>query len=76
MTPESLRPILAELLGQPMPPLARQTLLAELPGWDSVAHLAMLLGLERRFAVAFKAKEMTAIATIGDLLDRLPRATP
>ena len=71
-TPETLRPLLAELLGQSMPPLTRQTPFRDLPGWDSVAHLAMLLGLERRLGVAFSAKQLTSLNTVGDLLDALP----
>lgn len=70
-TLETLRPLLAELLGQPMPPLTRQTPFRDLPGWDSVAHLAMLLGLERRLDVAFSAKQLTSLNTVGDLLDAL-----
>ncbi len=55
-----------------MPPLTRQTPFRDLPGWDSVAHLAMLLGLERRLGLTFSAKQLTSLNTVGDLLDALP----
>lgn len=64
---EELRSIFAETLGQPMPPFAPGLAFDGLPGWDSVAHLALLLAVEKRMGVAFTAAEMVAMRTVGDM---------
>lgn len=65
---ENLRTLFAETLGRPMPPFTPGLAFAALPGWDSVAHLALLLAVERRMGVAFTAAEMVSMQTIGDLM--------
>lgn len=65
---EELRAIFAETLGKPMPAFAPGLAFSALPGWDSVAHLALLLAVEQRLGVAFTAAEMVTMQTVGDLL--------
>lgn len=65
---ETLRDLFSETLGQPMPPFHADTAFAVLPGWDSVAHLALLLAVERRLGVAFTSAEMVSMRTVGDML--------
>lgn len=59
--------LLGELLGQPMPPLTPAFSLADLPGWDSVAHVSLLLALEKRLGLRFPAARMFTIHTLGEL---------
>lgn len=63
-----LRELFAETLRQPMPEFSPATAFNELPGWDSVAHLALLLTIERHFNVAFTSAQMIQMKTIGDLM--------
>lgn len=65
---EELRTIFADALGRPMPPFTPELAFANLPGWDSVAHLALLLSVEQRMGVAFTAAEMVSMQTVGDLM--------
>lgn len=65
---KTLQEVFAETLGQPMPPFRPETPFAELPGWDSVAHLALLLAVERRLGVAFTSAEMVSMRTVGDMM--------
>ncbi|MEG1480078.1 MAG: phosphopantetheine-binding protein [Kiritimatiellia bacterium] len=39
--------------------------------WDSLAHLALLLALERRFHVTFTSSEMVSMRTVADILAML-----
>lgn len=71
MKPEAIRALLADVLGQPMPPLSRDTPFADLPGWDSVVHLSLLLEAERRSGTALTAAQMVSMRTVGDLADAL-----
>lgn len=70
---DALRSLFSEVLRQTMPELTRDMRFADLPGWDSVAHLSLLLTIERHFNVAFTSAEMVSMQTIGDLLTVLER---
>lgn len=38
-------------------------------GWDSLAHVRLLLTLERRFEIRMSAMELAHLKTAGDLAD-------
>jgi acyl carrier protein len=39
----------------------------DVPGWDSMAHVRLLLQVEREFGVKFTASEIASFKTVGDL---------
>ncbi len=41
------------------------------PGWDSVAHLNLILSLEAEFGVAFATAEIPELRTLGRIRARL-----
>ncbi len=68
---ERLRDVVARVLNREMPHFSEAVPFAELPGWDSVAHLALLLAVEQAFAVTFTSRQMVEMKTIGDMLEVL-----
>lgn len=68
---DRLQSLFAETLNRPMPPFTPALAFDEIPGWDSVAHLALLLSIERAFSAAFTSRQMVEMRTIGDLLAAL-----
>jgi acyl carrier protein len=40
---------------------------AEVPGWDSLAHVRLILTIERAFHVKFSAAEISSFKNVGDL---------
>jgi acyl carrier protein len=40
----------------------------DLPDWDSVAHVTIILGVEKEFKVKFKAAEIATAVSVGDLI--------
>jgi acyl carrier protein len=44
-----------------------ETRAADLPGWDSLAHINAMFALENEFGVEFPGDEFARIETIGDL---------
>jgi acyl carrier protein len=47
---------------------ASEDLTAEnVEGWDSFAHLRLIMTAERTFAIAFSAQEIIDVRTLGDL---------
>lgn len=44
-----------------------ETTANDVPGWDSLAHLNIILAVEKSFGVKFKGSEILKIRNIGDL---------
>ena len=43
------------------------TVASDIPGWDSLAHVELLLTLESRFNISFELSELMMMNTVGDL---------
>jgi acyl carrier protein len=43
------------------------------PGWNSLAHVQLILELERAFDVTFDADEIAALASVGAIAAALER---
>lgn len=47
--------------------LRDETLASEVPGWDSLNHVNVILAVEKKFAVKFKNLEVLKLRNVGDL---------
>lgn len=47
--------------------LREDTTAAEVPGWDSLNHVNVILSVEKRFNVHFKNLEVLKLKNVGDL---------
>ncbi len=47
--------------------LAEETTAAQVPGWDSLSHVNVILAVERTFGVHFKNVEVLRLKNVGDL---------
>ena len=45
-----------------------QTSAKDINGWDSLAHMSIILEVEKFFAIRFRASEVAKITCVGDLL--------
>jgi acyl carrier protein len=45
----------------------------QVEGWDSIAHIELIVAVEKAFAVRFTTKEVKSLSTVGDLIDLLER---
>ena len=43
------------------------TLAEQIPGWDSLSHVNVILAVEQHFGVQFKTREMLSLKNLGDL---------
>jgi acyl carrier protein len=48
---------------------------ADVPGWDSLAHVRFMLTVERIFAVKFSAAEMASFENVGQLASAIAAKT-
>lgn len=44
-----------------------ETIAAQVPGWDSLSHVNVILAVEKHFGVRFKNIEMLKLRNVGDL---------
>ena len=44
---------------------------SDVAGWDSLAHVQIMVAIERAFGIRFRTGEMTSIADVGELVKRI-----
>jgi acyl carrier protein len=48
--------------------LTPQTQAKDVPGWDSLAHVRIVVGIEEAYGVEFDTNEVTGLKNVGDLI--------
>lgn len=66
ITPELKKVILKELNLDDFP-IQDETMAPEVPGWDSLNHVNIILAVEKSFNVKFKSYEVLRLKNVGDL---------
>jgi acyl carrier protein len=51
----------------------RNTTPVQFSAWTSMAHLDLMLGLEKRFDIMFDADEIASLASVASILDAIKR---
>ncbi len=72
-TQEKLMDVIREVFEQPGLAFDPALTAAQVEGWDSVAHVGLILAVEKAFAVRFTTKEVKSLQTVGDLLALLEK---
>jgi acyl carrier protein len=49
--------------------IARTTCAADVPGWDSLMHVTLVLQVERAFGIRFSSREVAMLRDAGELQD-------
>ena len=47
--------------------LQDETIAPEVPGWDSLNHINIILAVEEKFGIKFKSRELLQLKCVGDL---------
>ena len=68
---EELEEIFRSVLGDDAIELDAHTRPVALPGWDSLAHINTMFGVEQAFGVEFVGDEFARVQTIGELEELL-----
>ncbi len=67
MVSEELKRVILETLKLDEWDLTDGTLASEVPGWDSLSHVTVVLAVEQQFGVRFASREVIGLRNIGDL---------
>lgn len=68
---ERVSEIVADTVGVHKLALEPSMTAADVDGWDSLAHVQIIVALETTFGVRFRIGEMTSIANVGELVRRI-----
>lgn len=54
--------------------LRPETTSADIPGWDSLNQIKLIIASERAFGIRLKPREINALANVSEMTDHLCRA--
>ena len=62
-----LTPLFQDVLDNPGLTLTPDTQATDVPGWDSVAHITLVVVIEQKFGIHFNTAEIEELRNVGDL---------
>jgi acyl carrier protein len=72
MTQEEIRQKLTEVFrdvfDNPDLEISDATTAPDVEGWDSIAHVNLIVAVEKAFKVSFNTKDVKALANVGDFI--------
>jgi acyl carrier protein len=68
-----LERIIREVFVAPDVEVSRDTTADDVPGWDSLGHVRLLLTVEKFFAIKFPPLEARTLKNVGELADLVAR---
>ena len=66
---DKLEPIFCDVLDIPKVSLSPATMATDVPGWDSVAHIRILIAVEQGFGIEFTSDEINSLQNVGEMVD-------
>jgi acyl carrier protein len=73
MLDERLKEIVQDVLGDDQLELDERTTAKDVPGWDSLAHINIMVSVESEFGVSFSTDQLSRFRDLGELQDFLHR---
>lgn len=70
---EKLTGVFRKVFDQPSLVIGDATTAKDVEGWDSLAHVSLVVAVEKAFGVRFTTKEVKALANVGDFLELIQR---
>jgi acyl carrier protein len=70
---KSLTEIFRDVLDNDSINLSRETTAADIEEWDSLAHISLLVTIEKEFNVKLDLVEIKQLANVGDMIDLIQR---
>lgn len=72
---ERIQAVIREELDDDSLVVERATLASDVPGWDSLAHVRIVVGVERALGVRFPMGDIGDLRHVGDLADLARRTS-
>ena len=66
---DRLQPVFREVLEDPSLHITRESSALTVDGWDSLAHVSLIVAVEEMFGVRFALGELEELRCVGDMVD-------
>lgn len=66
---EKLQTVFQDVLEDDELEINAQTTAADVEGWDSLAHVTLMINVEKRFGVKFRSSDIARLKSVGELMD-------
>lgn len=53
--------------------ITRESNAANVPGWDSLAHISLVAAIEQEFGIRFALGELEELKNVGEMIDLMQR---
>jgi acyl carrier protein len=70
-----LEPIFADILDQSDLRLTPESNAANVEGWDSLAHINLIITIEKRYKIKFALGELQDLKNLGEMVTLIQRKT-
>jgi acyl carrier protein len=70
---ERLTEVFRDILDAPGLVIGDAMTAKDVEGWDSIAHVSLIVAVEKAFRVRFTTKEVKALANVGDFIRLIER---
>ncbi len=70
---QRVQKIFREVFESPSLIVSERTTAADIPSWDSLTHINLIIALEEEFGIQFSSEEVTSMTCVGDLFAVLER---
>ena len=68
---EDIRPIFVDVLGEKARTVTETTTAPDVEGWDSFAHITIVVAVEEKYGVSFTTEELGQMTCVGDFVSLL-----
>ncbi len=69
----ALQSIFQDVLDDPALRIDRSSTALTVPGWDSLAHIRLVVAIEQQFKIKFALGELEQLKNVGEMLDLMER---
>jgi acyl carrier protein len=70
---ERVQNVFRDVFEDPMLLITEKTTAADIPTWDSLTHITLIVSLEEEFSIQFTSMEVTSMSCVGDLFTLLEK---
>jgi acyl carrier protein len=68
-----IQEVFRDVFDDPNIKIARDSSSDNVPDWDSLAHINLMMAVQKKFKVKFTLSDMSHLKNIGDLVDLVER---
>jgi acyl carrier protein len=68
---QELTEVFRNVFEDPSLSITSKTTARDIPSWDSLMHIQLVVAIEKKFGVSFSAGEIERLQTVGDMLKLL-----